>query len=133
MTAWFTFLLFLIGILTAASLWAINLNVRRFAPASRLMAMVGPFVLLGMFIYSIYFIKGVNYSWLLILGLSLVTTMAWIFAGGLLIGVIIILAVGGYWTVVTLRDANYAAFRRRFRRDFSYGWSRVKAWIEGEE
>ncbi len=133
MTTWFTFLLFLIGILTAASLWAVNLNVRRFAPASRLMAMVGPVVLLGMFIYSIYFIKGSNYSWLLIFGLSLVTTMAWIFAGGLLIGVIIILAVGGYWTVVTLRDANYAAFRRRFRRDFSYGWSRIKAWIDGEE
>lgn len=133
MTTWFTFLLFLIGILTAASLWAVNLNVRRFAPASRLVSMVGPVVLFGMFIYSIYFIKGSNYSWVLILGLSLVTTLAWIFAGGLLVGVSIILAVGGYWTVVTLRDANYAAFRRRFRRDFSYGWSRIKAWIEGEE
>ncbi len=50
-----------------------------------------------------------------------------------MIGVLIILAVGGYWLTVTLRDANYAAFRRRFRRDFSYGWRRIKAWIEGEE
>lgn len=133
MTTCFTLLLFLTGILTAAALWAVNLDVRRFAPASRLIAMVGPIALLGMFIYSIYFIKGANYSWLLIFCLSLVTTMAWIFAGGLLVGVLIILAVGGYWTAVTLRNANYAAFRRRFRRDFSYGWSRIKAWIEGEE
>ena len=133
MTTCFTLLLFLTGILTAAALWAVNLDVRRFAPASRLIAMVGPIALLGMFIYSIYFIKGANYSWLLIFCLSLVTTLAWISAGGLLVGVLIILAVGGYWTAVTLRDANYAAFRRRFRRDFSYGWSRVKAWIEGEE
>lgn len=133
MTTWFTLLLFLIGILTAASVWAVNLDVRRFAPVSRLISMVGPIVLLGMFVYSIYFIKGANYSWLFIFLLSLVTTLVWIFAGGLLVGIVIILAVGGYWTGVTLRDANYAAFRRRFRRDFSYGWSRIKAWIEGEE
>ncbi len=133
MTTLYSVLLFVVGVLTAGAIWAVNLNLRRFEYSARLIAFFGPFVLLAMFVYSIYFIKGANYSWLLIFFLSLITTIMWIFAGGLLVGVLMILAVGGYWVTVTLRDTNYAAFRRRFRRDFSYGWSRIRAWIEGEE
>ncbi len=133
MTTWFSVLLVVAGLVISASIWAINLKVHRFERFSRMCALFGPFVLLVMFMYSIYFIKGAYYSWLMLICLSLGITIAWLCAGALLIGVLIILAVGGYWLVVTLRDTNYAAFRRRFRRDFSYGWRRIKAWIEGEE
>lgn len=133
MTTWFSILLIIAGILCSASIWAINLKVRRYERFCRIVATFGPFVLLAMFMYSIYFIKGANYSWLLLICLSLGITIVWLFGGGLAVGVLIILAVGGYWLTVTLRDTNYAAFRRRFRRDFSYGWRRIKAWIEGEE
>lgn len=133
MDTWFSALLIVIGILTSGAIWAVNLNIRRFAPMSRLLAMVGPLVLLGMFIYSLYFVKGAGSSCLLIFFLSLGITLVWIAAGGLLVGVAIILAVGGYWTTTTLRDTNYAALWRRIRRDFSYSWNRIRAWIEGEE
>ncbi len=132
MNTWFSILLMLVGLLMGASIWAVNLKVRRFERFCRATVLFGPIVLLVMFIFSIYFLKGVNSSWLLLICLSVGITVVWILAGLLMVGVLIILVVGGYWLVITLRDMNYAVFRRRFRRDFSYCWREVKAWIEGE-
>ena len=132
MSTWFSILLVFVGLLIGASIWMINLKVRRFERCCRMTALFGPCVLLAMFMFSIYFIKGVNSSWLLLICLSMAMTVVWILAGLLMVGVLIILIVGGYWLIVTLKDTNYAVFRRRCRRDFSYCWREVKAWIEGE-
>ncbi|MBQ8677435.1 MAG: hypothetical protein IJ529_03065 [Alphaproteobacteria bacterium] len=129
---WFYFILICLGILTSSSIWAINLKLRRFERASKIIAMLGPWILFFMFIWSIN-AKGGNYSYIAIFFLSLLSTMMWIFAGCLLVGVIIILSVGTYWLTVTLKNTNYAVLRRKFRRDFAYGWERIRAWIEGEE
>ncbi len=133
MDVWFYSSLILLGILTAGSIWAVILNVKRFIPLSRLFSVLGPIALLAMFIYSIDVLKDGNYSWYILFCLSLITTFAWICAGGLLIGTLIILMVGGHWTFATLRNTNYSALWRRIRLDFSYSWNRVRAWIEGEE
>jgi hypothetical protein len=133
MNLWFYISLILLGILTSGSIWAVILNVKRFLPLSRLMTLLGPIALLSMFIYSIDVLKDGNYSWFILFCLSLISTFACICAGGLLVGTLIILAVGGHWTFVTLRNTNYSALWRRIRRDFAYSWSRVRAWVEGEE
>ena len=132
MSPLFSILQIIICLLTSCSIWAINLKIRRSERFCRTIVLFGPLILFGMFIYSLYFIKGVHHAWFLTILLSLGTTIAWIFAGCMIIGILIILSVGSYWLTVTLRNTNYEAFRRRFRRDFSHGWRQIKAWIEGE-
>ena len=132
MTTLFSILILLISLLVSTSIWAVFLKIRRFERAFRTILLFGPAVLIGMQFYSLSVIKAADYPALTMIFLSLLYSVAFIILGLLLVGIIIIIAVGGYWLVTTLRQTGYKPFWRRFRRDFSYGWNRIKSWLEGE-
>lgn len=133
MTAWFYFLLVMLGLVQAMALWVLNLKIVRFEFSARRLAFVVPWFLVGMLFYSNYFVKEEVYSFWTAVVISFALACAIVLAAVLLVGMLIILAVGSYWVVVTLRETNYSVYRRRVRMDFSYAWNRIKAWIEGEE
>ena len=132
MTTLFSVLVLLISMLVGISIWGIFLKIRRFERAFRIVLLFGPAILIGMQFYSLSVIKAADYSTLAMIFLSILYSLAFVILGLLLIGIIIIVAVGGYWLVTTLRKTGYKPFWRRFRRDFSYGWNRIKSWLEGE-
>ena len=133
MTTWFSLLSIVVGILVGAAIWSMILKIKRFEQISRLVAIVGAIVLIGMFIYSLSVIKGAAYSRLIITFLSLLYSAMYVVLGILTVGIMIILAVGGYWCVVNFRNTDFKVLWSRMRHDFLYGWERIKAWIEGEE
>ncbi|MBP5399173.1 MAG: hypothetical protein J6Y53_01990 [Alphaproteobacteria bacterium] len=133
MTVWFYLLLVILGLIQAMSLWVLNLKIIRFEFTARRLAFIVPWFLFGMLFYSNYFVKEEVYSFLMAVIISVALACAIVLAGVLLVGMIIILTVGTYWVVVTLRNTNYSVYKRRVRMDFSYAWNRIKAWIEGEE
>lgn len=133
MTVWFYFSLVILGLIQAMALWVLNLKIMRFEFTARRLAFIVPWFLFGMLFYSNYFVKEEVYSFLTAIVISVALACAIVLAGVLLIGMIIILTVGTYWVVVTLRNTNYSVYKRRVRMDFSYAWNRIKAWIEGEE
>ena len=133
MTMIFYFLLILISLMVAAALWSVSLKIRRFERAAQILLRGGPWIIFGMVVYSIYFIKNDDYGLLQNLFLSLVMTAMLIVGAALMVGVLIIFAVGAYWTFVTLRGTNYAVYGRRVRMDFSSLWNKFRNWLEGEE
>ena len=134
MTVWFYFSLVILGLIQAMALWVLNLKIIRFEFTARRLAFIVPWFLVGMLFYSNYFVKEEgSYSLLMAIVISVALACAIVLAGVLLIGMIIILVVGTYWVVVTLRETNYSVYRRRVRMDFSYAWHRIRAWLEGEE
>lgn len=134
MTVWFYFSLVILAMIQAMALWVLSLKIIRFEFTARRLAFLVPWFLVGMLFYSNYFVKEEgSYSLFTAIIISVALACAIVLAGVLLVGMIIILAVGTYWVVVTLRETNYSVYRRRVRMDFSYAWHRIKAWIEGEE
>lgn len=133
MSIWFYLVLVILGLVQALALWVLNLKIARFEFCSRRLTFILPWFLVGMLFYSNYFVKDEVYSFLFALCISVALACAIVLAAMLLVGMIIILAVGSYWVWVVLRETNYSVYRRRVRRDFSYAWNRIKAWIEGEE
>lgn len=132
-STWFSILLIFISIFVGAAIWGLILKIKRFEKFLRLAASLGPCVLMASFIYSLLVIKNVGYSLFVTICLSLLYSSIFIIMGILIVGTIIILSIGGYWLAVVLRKTNYRALWRHIRRDFFYGWNRIKAWIEGEE
>lgn len=133
MNVWFSFALVLTGFLTAACIWAINLKIKRSSMITRWGSLLGIAVLLAMFFYSIDIIKGSAYSIHTIIGLSVGITIVWIVACVLTMGVLIILTVGCYWVVSTLRKTSPKQFWENLKIDFKNNFEHIKAWIEGEE
>lgn len=133
MTTLFYVLLILFSLLVGAALWSATLKIRRFERAADICLRGGPLVVFVMLFYSVYFMKNDDYGVLQNLFLSLVMTAMLIIGAALMVGVLIIFAVGAYWTFVTLRGTNYAVYGRRVRMDFSSLWNKIKNWVEGEE
>ena len=133
MTTLFYVLLILFSLLIGAALWSISLKIKRFERISTVLLRVGPCVVFAMSLYSIYFMKNDGYGLFHNLFLSLVMMAMLLVGAALMVGVLIIFAVGVYWTFVTLRGTNYAVYGRRVRMDFSSLWNKIKNWVEGEE
>jgi len=133
MTAYFSLLLILAGILFGAALWSVILKIRRFEKIARLLLLIGPMFLIGMSIYWISVVKDVVYSRFVIIFLAILHSALFVLVGILIVGVIIILAVGGYWCVVNFRKTDFKVFWQGVRNDFISDWKKIKAWIEGEE
>ena len=125
--------LIVVGLLTSACVWLINLEFERFQPAARLGSLVGLFLLLAMFVYSIHFVKGADYSWGLILALSLGITIVWLLACGFTIGVAVILSVGTYWLVTTWKKTDLKEFWLGVKSDFKTEVANIKSLFDDEE
>ena len=122
------------GFFTAACIWAINLKM--FANYGRLVrigSVIGIVLQLVMFVYSIHFVKGADYSWLLILGLSVASTIVWLLACGLALGTITIIGVGCYWSVTTWKKTNFKEYWLGVKTDIRNEINSLKSWLDDEE
>ena len=95
--------------------------------------MLGIALLLVMFIYSIHYVKGADYSRGLILALSVGMTIVWLLACGFTIGVLVIVSVGAYWLVTTWRKTDFREFWSGVKSDFKTEVASLKSWIDDEE
>ncbi len=125
--------LILVGLFTASCIWFINLDFEKHQAVARGGSVLGVFLLLAMFVYSIHFVKGADYSWGLILSLSLGITIVWLLACGFTIGVAVILSVGTYWIVTTWRHTDFREFWSGVKSDFKNELASLKSWIDDEE
>lgn len=125
--------LILVGLLTAGCVWFINLNFERYQAVARGGSLFGIVLLLAMFVYSIHFVKGADYSWGLILALSLGMTIVWLLACGFTIGVAVILSVGTYWVVTTWKNTDFKEFWAGVKTDFKNEIAGLKSWFDDEE
>ena len=125
--------LILVGLLTAGCIWFINLNFERYQAVARGGSLLGAVLLLAMFVYSIYFVKGADYAWWLIWALSFGMTIVWLLACGFTIGVAVILSAGTYWVVTTWKNTDFKEFWANVRLDFKNGIMNLKSWFDDEE
>ena len=125
--------LILVGLLTAGCVWFINLNFERYQAVARIGSVLGIASLLAMFVYSIHFVKGADYSWGLILALSLGMTIVWLLACGFTIGVSVILSVGTYWVVTTWKNTDFREFWASVKIDLKNEIAGLKSWFDDEE
>ena len=121
------------GLLTAGCVWVVNLEIQKCGRAARIGSLLGVAVQLAMFVYSIHFVKGADYSWGLILILAIGMTIVWLLACGFAIGVLIILSVGTYWTVTTWKKTDFREFWANVKADFKAEIASLKSWIDDEE
>ena len=121
------------GLLTAGCVWVLNLKLDGYGPAARWGSMLGIALLLVMFIYSIHYVKGADYSRGLILALSVGMTIVWLLACGFTIGVLVIVSVGAYWLVTTWRKTDFREFWSGVKSDFKTEVASLKSWIDDEE
>lgn len=125
--------LILVGLLTAGCVWFINLNFEKYQAVARVGSLLGIALLLAMFVYSIHFVKGADYSWGLILALSLGMTIVWLLACGFTIGVTVILSVGTYWVVTTWKNTDFREFWASVKTDLKNEIAGLKSWFDDEE
>ncbi len=121
------------GLLTAGCVWVINLKIDGYGPAARWGSAVGIVLLLVMFVYSIHYVKGADYSRGLILALSIGMMMVWLLACGFAIGVLVIVSAGTYWLVTTWKKTDFREFWSGVKADFKAEVASLKSWIDDEE
>lgn len=125
--------LFAVGLLTATGIWMINLNAGKFGALCRWGTLLGTIVTVMMFSYSMYYIKDVNYNLFAAFGLSVGMALVWLVACSLAVGVFIIVGVGVYWIVTTLRQNSFSDMWNKLKTDFRNDIVHLKNWMEGEE
>lgn len=133
MNAGFAVLLLITGLITAAGIWSVNLRAEKWGAAGRWSALIGSLVLMGMFIYSLYYIKSVPYNFLASVCLAVAMTLAWLFACSMAVGLFIIIVAGIYWIVSAFRKTSCREMWAKLREDFRNDIVHIKAWIDGEE
>lgn len=133
MNAFFVIALFVVGLLTAVGMWMINLKAEKLGALGRWGTLLGVIVTIAMFVYSLYCIKDVNYNFLAVFGLSIGMALVWLLACGLAVGLFIIVGVGVYWIVTTLRQNSFRDMWRKLKADFASDIMHLKNWLEGEE
>lgn len=121
------------GLATAGLVWTINLQIQRYARLARWGSVLGVLSQLAIFVYSIDFVKGADYSPFLIFAIAFGMTVVWLLACGFAVGVFIILAVGLYWLITTYKQTDFHEFWGRVKNDFQNQINRVKSWIDDEE
>lgn len=125
--------LIICGLYTASCIWIINLKIERYEFLARRSSLIGLIIILVMFIYSIYFIKGVDYSFGVILGLSIGITIVWLLACGFAIGIFTIMTVGTYWLITTWKKTDFHELWSNIKLDFKAKITSLKSWIDDEE
>jgi len=133
MNVTFAVLLIFVGLVTAAGIWSINLKNDKWGMVARWGVLIGSIVLLGMFMYSLYYIKGVSYNFLIVFVLALALALVWLFACSMATGLGIIIGVGIYWMVSTFRKSSCREIWAKLKEDFHKDIVHFKAWIDGEE
>ena len=121
------------GLLTAGCVWILNLKIEKYEPFARWCSLAGIVVVLAMFIYSIHFVKGADYSWGLILALSVGITVVWLLACGFAIGLVAIVSSLAYWLVTTWKKTDFREFWANAKADFKAEIASLKSWIDDEE
>ena len=132
MSTMLTLGLILIGLLTAGCVWLINLNFDKYQAVARIASLVGMVMLTIMFIYSIHFVKGADYSWGLIFSLSLGMAIVWLLACGFTIGVVVILSVGIYWVIINWKNVNIKECWAEMKSDIKNEIQNIKSLFDDE-
>ncbi len=133
MSAFLTAGLIVCGLLTSSCIWILNLKIDRYGAAARWGSVIGIMLLLVMFVYSIYYVKGVDYSPGLTVGLSVGMTIVWLLACGFMVGVSAIVSVGVYWLINTWKKTDFREFWSEMKSDFKAEIDSLKSWIDDEE